>query len=236
MRYASVGEMIRPTIFSRESGISSGFTTRDFIDENEDIADVRSRLAKLIGFQELASAGQIHGSDVALVKEPGHVLATDGLVTDEPDLLLTVVAADCALVLLADHEAGITGVCHSGWRGTVERISQKTVSAMKSLGARPLSTQAYVSPCISATAFEVGEEVAEQFDAAAVLRKPEWRRPHVNLKGEIRRQLIQAGLNGRNIEMDTACTASDTTRFFSYRAEGGTTGRMIGFIGRRGNG
>ncbi len=233
---ASTQEMITPTIFGSKSGVLSGFTTRDFFGRDEEIDVVRERLRKQTGFQELASAGQVHGCEVAVVSRPGHVWATDGLVTDRTDLLLTVVSADCALVLLADCESGILGAFHSGWRGTVEEISLVTVGIMRGLGARPANIRAYVSPCISSAAFEVGEEVAEQFDSAVVLRKPEWQRPHVNLKAELHRQLVQAGLNGENIEMDGACTASDTKRFYSYRAEGGTSGRMIGFIGLLGNG
>lgn len=228
--------MIRPSVFGNESGISSGFTTRYFADSEEEVSDSRERLRKLAGFNALVSADQVHGTRVEVVREPQHVPVCDALVTDRTDLLLTVVSADCALVLLADLEAGIAGVCHSGWRGTAGRISIKTVSTMANLNARPACIRAYVAPCISASAFEVGEEVAEQFDESVVLRRPEWPRPHVDLKSELLRQLLEAGLGRENIEIDTGCTASETERFYSYRAEGGTVGRMIGFIGRLGNG
>ena len=137
-----------------------------------------------------------------------------------------------ALVLLADPEAGVLGACHSGWRGTVANIVQQTVDAMTTLSARPDRMRAFVSPCIGTEAFEVGEEVAAEFDASVVVRRPEWLRPHVDLKTVLAEQLRAAGIPEGQTALDDACTASDTTRFYSYRAEGGTPGRLIGFIGR----
>ena len=106
--------------------------------------------------------------------------------------------------------------------------------AMVGFGAAPERLRAYTSPCISADAFEVGDEVAAHFDAALVRRRPDWPRPHVDLKAAIADQLRGAGVPEASIEVDAACTASETDRFYSYRAEGGTPGRMIGFIGRHG--
>ena len=91
----------------------------------------------------------------------------------------------------------------------------------------------YLAPCISADAFEVGEEVAAQFDDSAVLRRPDWPRPHVDLKAALRRQLDAAGVAAAHVEDSGGCTLGDRDRFYSYRAEGGTPGRMVGFVGLR---
>jgi len=226
--------MLRPAVFADLPALVAGFTTRDFAPPEEGaLDDARRRLGAAFGFPAVASVGQVHGSDVATVREGGHTPAHDGLVTDRPGLLLTVVSADCALVLLADAEAGVVGACHSGWRGTVADVVGRTVAAMQRLGAEPARVRAYVGPCISAEAFEVGEEVAAQFAEGHVVRRPGWPRPHVDLKGAIAAQLRAAGVPEAQTEVDAACTASDTARFYSYRAEGGTPGRLIGFIGRR---
>ena len=171
----------------------------------------------------------MHGAGVATVREGGHVAEHDGLVTSVPGLLLTVVSADCALVLLADAEAGVVGACHSGWRGTVAGIVGETVGAMRRLGAREIA--AYVGPCISAEAFEVGDEVAAQFPASSVARRAEWPRPHVDLNADLSRQLAEAGVEA--VEASGACTVAGVDRFYSYRAEAGRTGRMVGFVGVR---
>lgn len=219
--------VLRPAL--AHDGLVAGFTTRDFSPDTEGLEEARARLAAHVGMP-VASVGQVHEAGVAVVREPGHVPAHDGLVTDQSELALSVVAADCALVLLADAEAGVVGACHSGWRGTVAGITGRTVEAMVALGARAECMNAYLGPCISTAAFEVGEEVADQFRSDEVVRHAEWPRPHVDLRAAIRRQLAEAGVGA--VEVDASCTVFDA-RFYSYRGEGGTRGRMLGYIGRR---
>ena len=222
--------ILRPAL-DADPRLVAGFTTRAFSPASEGVDAARARLAETLG-RPVASVGQVHGADVAVVRGAGHVPAHDGLVTDQAGLVLSVLAADCALVLLADAEAGVVGACHSGWRGTVAGIVGETVAAMVGLGAEAHRTEAYLAPCISAEAFEVGEEVAAQFPAASVVRRAEWPRPHVDLRADLRRQLAAAGVEA--VEVDGGCTVADRGRFYSYRAEGGTPGRMLGFVGLAG--
>ena len=225
--------ILRPDIFSGLDGVVAGFTTRAFAPADEPRKRTRERLAEATGITQIASVGQVHRAEVVTVREPGHTPEHDGLVTDRRGLLLTTVAADCALVLLADAEAGVVGACHSGWRGTVAGIVGETVRAMEALGARAESVRAYVAPCISAEAFEVGEEVAAQFPASVVARRPDWPRPHVDLRAELARQLEASGVRASQTELSRGCTMTETDRFYSYRAEGGTPGRMLGFVALR---
>ena len=222
--------ILRPAVFG--DPILSGFTTRDFSTVDESLDVVRVRVGETVGLP-VASVGQVHRADVAVVRGAGHVPDHDGLVTDMPGVLLTVMAADCALVLLSDVDAGVVGACHSGWRGTVAGITGETVRAMERLGASSTRIWAYVAPCISTEAFEVGEEVAAHFDDAVVQRREDWPRPHVDLKAELVRQLNAAGVGAERVEVAEGCTILDNARFYSYRAERGTPGRMIGFIGLR---
>jgi YfiH family protein len=228
--------ILRPTALNALPDVVAGFTTRAFAPPDEPIERVRRRVGQAAGFEAVASVKQVHGTDVATVREAGHVPAHDGLVTDRRGLLLTTVAADCALVLFADAAAGVVGACHSGWRGTAANIVDKTVEAMRALGAEPARLRAWVAPCISAEAFEVGEEVAAHFAGDAVVRRPEWPHPHVDLRSALRAQLAAAGLAAGHVEVDEACPALDAGRFYSYRAEGGTAGRMVGFVGLRSRG
>ena len=220
--------ILRPSL-DADPRLVAGFTTRAFSPASEGVDAARARLAEAVGMP-VASVGQVHGADVAVVHGPGHVAAHDGLVTDTAGLVLSVLAADCALVLLADAEAGVVGACHSGWRGTVAGIVGETVAAMARLGATPGRVSAYLAPCISAEAFEVGEEVAARFPASSVVRRPEWPRPHVDLRADLGRQLAEAGV--AEVEVADGCTVADGA-FYSYRAEDGTPGRMLGFVGMR---
>lgn len=212
--------------------LNLGMTTGD---RPEHVQENRRRLAEAAGFdvERLALAGQVHGAKVCAVEVPGLYPACDALVTAASDLVLGITAADCAAVLLYDPEQKVLGACHAGWRGTVEGIVATVVAAMCRLGARPAALWAYVSPCIGLIHFEVGEEVAARFEAEVVHRRPEWPRPHVDLKQAIVRRLQQTGIPRAHIELASQDTAACTADFFSYRAEGGQTGRMLGFIGRR---
>lgn len=230
-----ISDIIRPAIFADVPDLVAGFTTRAFAPSDERLDTARARLAAETGLA-VASVGQVHGADVTVVRGAGHVPEHDGLVTDTRGLLLSVLAADCALVLLADAEAGVVGACHSGWRGTVAGIASHTINAMQRLGAEPERIRAYVGPCISVEAFEVGEEVAAQFSEAVLVRRPEWPRPHVDLRAELRRQLAAAGVDADRTEAAEACTIRDNERFYSYRVEGSAAGRMFGFIGWRSEG
>ena len=229
----SAGPILRPSVFDGLPRIAAGFTTRAFAPADEGREATRQRLREATGFREVASVGQVHRADVAAVTAGGHTPEHDGLVTDRAGVLLTTVAADCALVLLADGDAGAVGACHSGWRGTVAGVLARTVAAMEALGADARGLRAYVGPCISAERFEVGEEVAAQFAPEVVVRRAAWPRPHVDLKAELARQLRALGVEARHTEIADGCTVGETDRYYSYRAEGGTPGRMLGFIGRQ---
>jgi polyphenol oxidase len=227
--------LIRPAVLAGIPGVFAAFTTRHFADPDRTAAEAAARsLGAEEGFHDLASTAQVHGGRVATVDTGGTVPDHDGLVTATPGLLLAVVAADCALVLLADTEAGVVGACHSGWRGAVAGIAGETVLRMAELGADPERMRAYVGPCISAEAFEVGEEVAEHFDDAFVVRRPEWPRPHVDLRAAVAAQLREAGVPVAQTEVSEACTVYEPERFYSYRGEDGTQGRLLGLIGLRG--
>lgn len=197
--------------------------------------DNRHCLYMLLGFTptQAAIAGQVHGSAVRVVTQGGLYSGYDGLVTQTPGVFLCITAADCPAVLLVDPHERVVGACHAGWRGTIACIAARTVEIMEQKGARPERLHAYISPCISEKAFEVGPEVAAQFDDAFV-QPHENANPHVDLKGALVAQLVAAGVALAAIEVSPFCTASDTERFFSHRAENGVTGRMMGVIGYAG--
>lgn len=178
----------------------------------------------------LTTAGQVHSATVRVVDAPRHEPFCDALVTTTPELLLTVATADCGPVLLADPEHRVAAACHAGWRGAVAGIAADTVAAMVDQGASVDTLRAFVGPCISRDAFEVGPEVATRFDDAVVHRRDEWPRPHVDLKAALRRQLEAAGLPPGAVEVSDRCTATETETFFSHRASDGSTGRMFGGV------
>lgn len=240
--------LLHPERINALPGFAAGFSTRNggvssapfgtlnlglsVADDAAAVEENRRRFFEALGFQphQAAIAGQVHGSAVRVVSEGGLYRGCDALVTDRPGVLLCIIAADCAAILLADPEARVVGACHAGWRGAVARIADRTIEVMADLGADPSRIHAYIGPCISEAAFEVGPEVAAQFDEAFVHPRAD-ANPHVDLKAALAAQLAEAGLPGEHVEISPCCTASDTGQFFSHRAEQGRTGRMMGAIG-----
>jgi YfiH family protein len=166
---------------------------------------------------------------VIAVDRGGLAGKADALVTRRPDLALLVAVADCGPVLLHDRKAGVIAAAHAGWRGAVAGVCQTTVHAMRELGATEIS--AWVGPCIGAGAFEVGEEVADQFPVDCVDRTRD--RPHVDLARAIGNFLLEAGLDEGRIRFASQCTFELEDRYWSYRRDGGICGRQFAWIVRQ---
>ncbi len=178
--------------------------------------------------EQIALAEQVHGGDVIVVDKPGYYKKMDGLVTAEDDLIIAVKVADCAAVLLADPSIRSSAVVHAGWRGAAANILPTAIEKMKSTGAETSRMIAYISPCLSLQNFEVGEEVASQFDPTFINRDI-GAKPHLDLKSLLNQQLLNAGVNEQQIEIDPRCTIEDS-RFYSFRRERENAGRMLAFI------
>ena len=190
-------------------------------------------------------------------------LAGDGLITATPGLLLGIQTADCLPIILVDPKHRAVGVFHAGWRGTVKRIVEKGVGEMRlRFGSRPRDLKAAIGPGIHGCCYEVGAEVREKFEsqfayAAKLFREIEESDPvrekypmlfltarapgHGVLPKKIfldlveanRQQLLAVGVPAKSIEASSLCTNCRTDFLFSYRAERGKTGRMMGVVGIR---
>jgi hypothetical protein len=192
---------------------------------------------------------------------PEQPLAGDGMVTDTPGLLVTVQTADCLPIILVDQKRRALGVFHAGWRGTVKRIVEKGVGAMrKHFGSDPRDLLAAIGPGVHGCCYEVGEEVRTKFEAqfayaGSLFRELKESDPvrekypllfltarapgHSELPVKLfldlveanRRQLLDAGVLAKNIDAAAPCTACHTELLFSFRAEKGVTGRLMAAAG-----
>ncbi|MBP3192427.1 peptidoglycan editing factor PgeF [Natronogracilivirga saccharolytica] len=177
---------------------------------------------------KLSMGKQVHGTNIVYTEEPDIYEKTDGLVTDKPDLAVGVLVADCAAVLLADRVHRVIAAVHAGWRGASAGIISKAVNKMMTFGAEPDVMEAYVSPCISKDMFEVGDEVASQFPARFVDRS--FPKPHVDLQGFLKHELLVSGMSEEAVKCDERCTYRTAESLHSYRRDGTASGRMLGVI------
>ena len=194
---------------------------------------------------------QVHKTSIAVIGEDAlksedgskaeHIVIpdTDGAVTNEPDVLLTTVHADCLPVYFYDGEHHAIGLVHAGWRGTCEGIAPKCVDIMvREYGSDPAQIKVFIGPGISKCCFEVGSEVYEAFrdrwsftDDFAVAKGDKY---FLDIKGINRQELIEAGVAPANIQVTDHCTYHEPELFCSYRREGGTYMRMGAGLAIRG--
>jgi len=198
-----------------------------------------------------------------IAAEPEEPLTGDGLITNTPGLLLAIQTADCLPVILVDGKCRAVGVFHAGWRGTVKRIVEKGVGEMmRCFGSRPRDLKAAIGPGIHGCCYQVGEEVRTRFHsqfayADKLFREVKESDPvrekypllfltarapgHSELPKHIfldlveanRQQLLAAGVARKNIDTSPLCTSCHPELLFSYRAEKGRTGRLMGAAGIR---
>jgi polyphenol oxidase len=189
----------------------------------------------------LITLHQVHSNCVHIIEEISHQWNQsegDALITRTENIALAVKTADCLPVLMADPATNAIAAVHSGWRGTLSGVLPEAIREMqRAFGSMPANLLIAIGPGIRSCCFEVGQEVAELFDKAfpeAGLSKPISARPGkflLDLCGALRIQLNLAGVRSENqFDLD-ACTCCNTNDFFSYRAEGAASGRMMAVIG-----
>ncbi|MEO8744847.1 MAG: peptidoglycan editing factor PgeF [Candidatus Dormiibacterota bacterium] len=157
----------------------------------------RRAFARLLGIDmELTTAGAVHGTTVARVDEPGDVVQrTDGLVTDRKGVALFATFADCYPIVLWDPVHRALGLAHAGWRGTQAGIAGAVVETMaREYGSEPKDMRVGIGPGICGKCYEVGEDVASQFDARFVTSGPD-DRFLLDLAAANRAQLEEAGVS-----------------------------------------
>jgi YfiH family protein len=269
-RTGGKSKVYRPS--QRAGELNLGFTASD---DKAIVAANRERfLAVLAASSPLSvvTLRQIHSSlhrrvtsadATAELALGGGCTKADGMMTNEPGILLAIQTADCIPVLIADREQRAVAGFHAGWRGTLKRIVENGVGRMRlEFGSRSEDLVAAIGPGIGQCCYAVGDEVRDEFESqfsyAAELFRDVYdsdkvrekypllfltaRAPghsnigpslHLDLGEANRRQLLDAGLKAEAISVVGDCTSCRTDRYFSYRAEHRFTGRMLSVIGIR---
>ena len=189
------------------------------------LTDIVSYLA--VKRELLAIPHQVHSNHVHWVDSPGNYPEIDGLISSNRSIILSLQVADCVPLYLFDPEQRIIGLVHSGWRGTVQNITNKAVNLMAENGSNPGNIIAYIGPSIQQCHYQIGEEVANQFAENNVISDED--KYFLDLSGEISDQLVMSGLNEKNIKRSDVCTFEDVS-CCSYRRDGEKAGRMFAFM------
>jgi len=243
-----------------EQVLNLGFTQWD---SRQSVNENRRRFQSALKAEEftLAPLLQFHSDAVHVFEaSPGEPCRADASTTDRPGLLLAVQTADCVPILLLDAKKRTVAAVHAGWRGTLRRILTKAVGRMTmQFGSAPADLLAAVGPSIGPCCYEVGTEVVSAFSAKFAnaedwfdeLRtgdepnplqwlnmmppghRPPPKKVLLNLRKANRAQLLEAGVQPKNIFVSDLCTSCRTDLLFSYRKEGARSGRLMAVIGIR---
>jgi len=223
-------------------------------DVPQDVVTNRERLAEAVGqpFEAFTYAEQVHSNEIIVVDEQhkgkgrlsreSAIQAKDGFITNQRGIMLCAQFADCVPLYFYDPVTGVIGLAHAGWKGTVLKISMATISSMThTFGSRPEHIRAVIGPSIGACCYEVDETVAvrvrevlydmPEIEAESVLSAKGNGKYMLNLQELNRIIMRQAGILSSHIEVTQLCTSCNTDTFFSHRKEGGSTGRMVAWIG-----
>ncbi|MFA7278341.1 MAG: polyphenol oxidase family protein [Candidatus Gracilibacteria bacterium] len=144
----------------------------------------------------------------------------DAFVTDRRDISLLIQVADCQAIILYEPVAGVLGMVHNGWRGSVQNIIGKTIAVMRDeFGADPVKIIAGIGPSIGPCCHyftDPKSELPEEFHRYILADANNYR---VDFLSASRDQLMHAGVIAENIEFSNICTYETTSEFYSYRHE-----------------
>ena len=260
MTYAGKVHYLESALFARAGISAQGFTTRNegvsrppynslnlgtsTLDSHNSVMGNRSILARAFGtrVERLVTVTQTHGTDILVIDtmNPDYAhfqkLECDGIITNQPGLMVGVCVADCAPVLLLDPANKVVAALHAGWKGTAGGIVKKGVDALASLFGSDISAiLAAIGPSIGRCCYEVDEPVRNEFtkeggswgEIAVGTGDGKWL---LDLSLANVHQLLEAGVLRENIETTDLCVSCNKATFFSYRRDKEETGRQMGFI------
>lgn len=195
----------------------------------------RNNFFKTIGVDPArsVSGGLVHGVRVATVNDQDagtYLLNTDALITNVPNLFLTITFADCTPVYFYDPVTQAIGIAHAGWRGTAAGILERVVEEMhRAFNVKPEDLHVVLGPNIKPHHYEVGQEVADAFHASSI--EKENGKMYADLSAEAKLRLEQVGV--KNIIINSTCTYCANNVFSARRDKNVPLKGGMAFIGMR---
>ena len=216
-------------------------------DNDAAVTENYRRMCEAIGVhaEDVVMSAQTHTTNIVniaaadrgrgITRERGYT-DVDGLITDEPNVVLCTHYADCVPLFFVDPVRRVIATSHGGWRGTVGGIAQKTVQRMVSdYGCCSENILAGIGPSIGKCCFEVGAPVYNEFAKLAFFKDTcftadDGGKYHIDLWEVNRRFLLNSGVKENNITVTDLCTRCHPDVLWSHRHTGGQRGSLAAFI------
>lgn len=251
-RLAETG-MVRHCFTTRMGGVSEGeFSSLNLSftrgDREDAVRENYRRVAQALEVRltDIVCSDQTHTTNVRRVtrEDAGCGVVrertyhdVDGLITDEPGLVLATFYADCVPLYFVDTVHRAIGLSHSGWRGTVGRMGLHTLRAMAdAFGTDPADVLCAIGPSICRDCYEVSPDVAEEFrrvfgeNAQRIIFAGRTGKYQLDLWEANRQVLLDAGVAKNRIIMPNICTCCNAGILFSHRASKGRRGNLGAFL------
>lgn len=244
-------DMVEHCFTTRLGGVSRGiFSSMNLSfsrgDESSAVEENFRRIAEALGTkpENFVFTDQTHTTNVRKItrEDAGKGITkerdyrdVDGLITDEPGLVLSAFFADCVPLYFVDPVHRAIGLSHSGWRGTAERMGAVTLEAMeKAYGTQPKDVICAIGPSICQDCYEVSEDVAEKFPEEFYGREIVFDKGNGKYQLDLWRAnrliLMKAGVLPEHIAMTDICTCCNEKLLFSHRASQGKRGNLGAFL------
>lgn len=212
----------------RHGGVSTG--KFDSLNLAPYVGDERDRVLRNIeiagssvGAINIAYLRAEHGNTVHVVNDIVGLIELspgDAAVTNQSEIALLALSADCVSGAIIDPVNRVIGVFHAGWKGVLARVAISTWETMQSLGATAQTSRAVLGPAICGSCYEVPADRVDEFREAEPGCIVDAR--HIDIGAGIRAQLERLQLP---VEKMPGCTFEDQNLFSFRRANGEPTGR-----------
>ena len=200
-------------------------------DCSEQVKKNRQSLQKLIPqTTKIQWLDQVHGNDVVEISEVvNHAIVADAAITRNKSTCLAIMTADCLPILLVSKSGDEVAAIHGGWRPLSADIIANTLTKMQT---KPSDIYAWLGPCISQNAFEVGSEVRDIFvEKNSLFATAFFPKEEGKFVADLH-QIAKLQLNSLNVTRINGlaeCTFGNTDKYYSYRKHA-VTGRMATLI------
>jgi hypothetical protein len=209
----------------------SGDPTAAIMKRRRDFLNRRGLAARPV-----VAAGLSHGSKVAVVRHAEEIIpGCDGLITDNPGLILSITVADCLPLYFYDPVKKVIAISHAGWRGVLADIASETIRALKTnFQSAPADIQAFIGPHLRSCHFGVQDDVSKMFSGYRDFMDSREGRYFIDLAAIVKNQLTGQGLSEPNIGISQDCSYCLSDRYFSHRRDRtADIEAMLAYIGIR---
>jgi hypothetical protein len=212
-------------------------------DNPHHVIENRKRFMLATGGQleQMVCCQQVHGDRIKLINHSHAGLGakemktaigdSDAMITNVPGIFLTTFYADCIPVYFFDPVKRVVALAHSGWKGTMLRIAEKTLQSMtEEYKCKPKDIRSFIGPGIGSCCFAIDGSLADkairEFDSLSDIIRYNNGKQYWDLPATIYQCLIKAGIENNHLNICPLCTCCNADYFYSFRRDKGNTGRM----------